>query len=368
VDPWIVRFDNPGDGVRVAVKDAIDVRGVPTWSGSLAVRDQAQPTAADAACLAGIRAAGAAIVGKTHQTEFCLSPTGINKSFGTPVNPVAPDRVPGGSSSGSAVVVATGEADVALGTDTGGSVRIPAACCGIVGLKTTWGRISTEGVWVLSPSLDTIGPLARDVAGVVTGMRLLEPGFTPGRAAATVGRLELSEVDPVVQAAVDAALAASGLTVHNVRLDGWGACFEAFAAILLAEFWAAQRQWLDVEGVGPAINRQLRRGQEVSAERLALGRAGQRAWQAELADVLSTVDVLALPTLIGAPPLLSEANTFAITEHTAPFNVAGLPALTLPVPSPGQPVPVGLQLVGPAGGEELLCATGLALEAALAGG
>lgn len=179
---WIERFGpgtDPDDGtLRVAVKDAIDVAGTVTTAGCAAVRDLAVPAVADAACLAGVRAAGARIVGKTNLTELCLSPVGDNALFGTPVNPLAPDRIPGGSSSGSAVAVATAEADLALGTDTGGSVRIPAACCGVVGLKTTWGRIPTDGVWPLARSLDTVGPLARDVAGVVTGMRLLEPAWT----------------------------------------------------------------------------------------------------------------------------------------------------------------------------------------------
>ena len=143
VTPWIVRFEQAGapddHRPRVAVKDAIDLAGVPTTAGCVAVRDRATPAPADAACLAGFRAAGVTIVGKTTLTELCLSPTGVNEAFGMPVNPLAPDLIPGGSSSGSAVVVASGEADLALGTDTGGSVRIPAACCGLVGLKTTLG-------------------------------------------------------------------------------------------------------------------------------------------------------------------------------------------------------------------------------------
>lgn len=363
VTAWIVRFDNTGDGVRVAVKDAIDVEGVPTWTGCVAVRDRGVPAALDAACLAGVRAGGV-IVGKTHQTELCLSPTGINKAFGTPVNPVAPDRIPGGSSSGSAVAVAIGEADVGLGTDTGGSVRIPAACCGIVGLKTTWGRVSTAGVWPLSPSLDTVGPLARDLDGVITGMALLEPGFTPGPAARTVGRLHVDGVDLSLERAVDDALAASGLTVHTVRLPGWDASFDAFAAILLSEFWQANGDLLDVEGVSEASCRSLRRGRDVTPEALTAGWAGRRAWQAELAEVFATVDVLALPTLIGPPPLLTEARGFPSTELTAPFNVAGTPALAMPVPSTGLPVPASLQLVGPLDSEEMLCATGLLIEAA----
>src|SRR6185312_11722115 len=135
------------------------------------------PAPRDAACLAGARAAGARIVGRTNLHELALGVTGINPWYGTPVNPLDPSRVPGGSSSGSAVAVATGEADVAYGSDTGGSVRIPSACCGTAGLKTTWGRIPLDGVWPLSPSFDTVGPMARDIGGLVTGMQLLEPGF-----------------------------------------------------------------------------------------------------------------------------------------------------------------------------------------------
>src|SRR6185437_7940815 len=131
MDPtWIVRLDVPGDGPRLAVKDCIDVEGLPTTAGC--------PAVADAPVVAAARRAGARIVGKTNLTELCWSASGVNAWSGTPVHPLDPGRLPGGSSSGSAVAVAAGEADVALGTDTGGSVRIPAACCGIAGLKTTW--------------------------------------------------------------------------------------------------------------------------------------------------------------------------------------------------------------------------------------
>jgi amidase len=346
----------------------------------VALRETATPAEADAACLAGVRAGvragGVVIVGKTNQTELCLSPTGINKAFGTPVNPLAPDRIPGGSSSGSAVAVATGEADVGLGTDTGGSVRMPAACCGVTGLKTTWGRVPTAGVWPLSHSLDTVGPIARDMAGVITGMRLLEPGFAPAaEPARTVGRFRVVDadpelsgtVDPAVEDAVDRALAASGLTVHPVVLPGWVASFDAFAPILLAEFWQANGHLLDRPGMGEGVLRSLRRGRDVTAEQVEQGRAGQRAWQDELAQLLATVDVIALPTLVGLPPRLTEARDFPMTELTAPFNVSGSPALALPVPVPDQPLPLSLQLVGPLGGEELLCATGIVIEAALTG-
>ena len=186
---WIVRLDAPGDGPRLAVKDCIDVEGLPTTVGCQLIAEQASPAARDAAVVAAARQAGARIVGKTNLAELCWSASGLNPWSGTPVNPADPQRIPGGSSSGSAVAVAAGEADVALGTDTGGSVRIPAACCGIAGLKTTWGRVPVDGVYPLAPSLDTVGPLGADVAAVELGMRLIEPGFAAGSCELAVGRI-----------------------------------------------------------------------------------------------------------------------------------------------------------------------------------
>src|SRR5271170_5266731 len=168
------------------------MEGYPTTAGCRAVADEAVPATADALCLAGARAAGARIVGRANLHELALGVTGVNPWFGTPVNPLDPRRVPGGSSSGSAVAVASGEADVAYGSDTGGSVRIPSACCGTAGLKTTWGRIPLDGVWPLSPNFDTIGPMARDVTGLEIGMALLEPGFTAASPASwRVGRVRM---------------------------------------------------------------------------------------------------------------------------------------------------------------------------------
>jgi len=369
--PWVVRFDVPSTAegqIRVAVKDAIDLAGVPTSAGCVAVRDRAAPAPVDARCLAGFRAADVAIVGKTTLTELCMSPTGINDEFGTPVNPLAPDRIPGGSSSGSAVAVAAHEADVALGTDTGGSVRIPAACCGIVGLKTTWDRIPLDGVWPLAASFDTVGPIARDVAGVACGMALLEPGFTPAASPArVVGRVRIENTDPELEDAVDAALAAAGFTVRPVTLPGWDACFEPFRVILHAEFYRAHADLLDADGVTKPSNAGLRRGSTVAADQLDEAMAARAAWTAEVAGVFAEVQVLALPTLPARPPTLAEVRGYPSTTLTAPFNIAGVPALSLPVPAPGadSPVPPSLQLVAAQGGEELLCATGLVIEAAV---
>src|SRR5438045_47558 len=195
---FISRLDIGGTGPRLAVKDLIDMQGVPTTAGCRAVADEAKPAERDAACMAGARAAGVPIVGKTNLHELAFGASGVNHAFGNPVNPLDPSRVPGGSSSGSAVAVATGEADVAYGSVTGGSVRIPSACCGSAGLKTTHGRVSLEGVWPLSVSLDTIGPMARDIAGLVLGMQLLEPGFSADVEPATrIGRFRLA-ADPLI--------------------------------------------------------------------------------------------------------------------------------------------------------------------------
>ena len=157
---WIFKEATPGPGLRVAVKDLIDVAGLPPTAGSLAVADLARPAAADAACLTGLRAAiargQACLAGKVNLHELAYGISGINTAFGTPVNPLDPALVPGGSSSGSAVAVATWEADIAYGSDTGGSIRIPAACCGVAGLKTTWGRVPLGGVWPLAPSLEDV--------------------------------------------------------------------------------------------------------------------------------------------------------------------------------------------------------------------
>src|SRR5947199_4645300 len=216
---FITRLEALGSGPRVAVKDIIDVAGVPTTAGCRAIASAADAAERDAACLAGCRAADARLVGKANLHELAMLPMGTNPWFGTPVNPLDPGLIPGGSSSGSAVAVATGEADVALGTDTGGSVRIPAACCGIAGLKTTWGRISLDGVYPLATSMDTVGPLGADVAAVELGMRLIDPGFAGASAEAPgrVGRIRPAPdlgVDPATDAAVDAALA--GLQVTDV--------------------------------------------------------------------------------------------------------------------------------------------------------
>jgi amidase len=356
-------------GTTVAVKDIVDLAGLVTTAGCRALERAAVPAAADAACMAGLRAAvdaGAArIVGKTNLTELALGADGLNDWYGTPVNPLDPALIPGGSSSGSAVAVATGEAEVGIGTDTGGSVRVPAACCGIVGLKTTHGRIPVEGVLPLAQSLDSVGPLGRDLAAVVRGMELLEPGFAPGTPARVIGRVRVPDCDTAIEAAIDRALAAAEFELVEVELPGWSTAHEAAYWIGLPEAFRndggfAER---DPDGLMERSRQALELGREL-APREEEGRRLQGDWQAEVAAVLRRVELLAWPTLTGPPPRLEDAGRIDEIAHCMVVNFAGLPALAQPVPT-AAPLPASLQLVGPAGSEERLVATGAVVESAV---
>ncbi|HEX3512542.1 MAG TPA: amidase [Trebonia sp.] len=368
---FITRVPSSGDGVRLAVKDLIDVAGVPTTAGCRAVAATAGAAERDAPCLAGARASGARIVGKANLHELALGASGVNEYFGTPVNPLDPGRVPGGSSSGSAVAVADGEADLAYGSDTGGSIRVPAAFCGIAGLKTTHGRISLAGVWPLAPSMDTIGPMARDVAGVAAGLALLEPGFSVDvAAAARVGRIRPAglDVDPVIDAAVDAALARSGVEVIEADLPGWGPARSTWEVIIDAEALVSNRALLADPArrdlLDPRVRAGIADGLAVTPAQLLQARAGQERWRATLAAALRETDVLALATVPFFAPQLQAAFRPGYLALTSPVNLAGFPALALPVPT-GQRLPASLQLIGGPNAEALLLATGAMIEAAL---
>jgi amidase len=369
---FITRMASTGTGPRLAVKDLIDVAGVPTTAGSRAVERTATPATADAACLAGARAAGARIVGKTNLHELAMLPLGTNQWFGTPINPLDPALIPGGSSCGSETAVATGEADVALGSDTGGSVRIPAACCGITGLKTTYGRVPLDGVWPLAPSLDTIGPMAATVDGLVTGMALLEPGFAPAAAPARrIGRLRTT-ARPEIEQAVDEALKAAEFEVVTLDWDGFAAGTNIFTAIFLTEAWDVDHALADAhpDAVGEDTRQTLsladlfRPGLEDARSQLA-------GWRQSLLELFGQVELIALPTLPAFPPRLEDLTPdslvnviIEITQYTGLFNAAGTPCTAQPVSTPGARVPASLQLVGPPHGEELLLATALRVEAA----
>jgi amidase len=370
---WLIRLDAPGDGPRLAVKDCIDMAGLPTTVGCPVIAERARPAAADAPVVATARRSGARIVGKANLSELCWSADGMNAWSGTPVNPIDATLVPGGSSSGSAVAVATGEADVGYGTDTGGSVRIPAACCGIAGLKTTWGRIPAEGVYPLAPSLDTVGPLGRDVGAVELGMRLLEPGFTAPAYAGPmiIGRLRplrpALEIRPEIDAAVDAALAAAGFGTESVPDVDFGSALDVAGILIDREGYLSNAHLLaDVGRLTRGNQRGMEAGAGLGDAELAAARARQESVRGQLAGWLRRFPVLALPTLATAPPPLGGRGA-GLTTLTAPINVAGLPALALPLAVQGR-LPASIQLVGPSGGEELLIGVGRIVEAAVAAG
>ena len=381
---FITRLATTGPGLRVAIKDLIDMAGLPTTAGCREVEKQAVPALSDAACLAGIRAAESSgavrIVGKTNLHELAFGLTGINAAYGTPVNPLDPNRIPGGSSSGSAVAVATGEADIALGTDTGGSIRIPAACCGIVGLKTTWGRVPLSGCWPLSPSLDTIGPLASSVARVVDGMDLLEPGFaTASRVASTpsvIGRLRPpADCDPAIDAAIDAALGAAGIEVVEVDMPDWPFLQDACLALLLAEAWTSNGHLLarPDNSVSAMTQARLKAGADVPREVVAAARMQRNRSLDALRSLFTRVEALAFPSAPMLAPTLEDGPAAMIAAYTRPGNVLGTPSLSLPIPVPPKRrveatahMPASLQLLGLPGDEERLVRLGAVIEAAVA--
>jgi amidase len=375
VSTWIVSDSTSGAGPRVAVKDLIDMAGLPTTAGSLPVADSALPAERDAACLAGLRAAmnagRARFVGKTNLHELAYGINGINAAFGTPVNPIDPRRMPGGSSSGSATAVAAGEADIAYGTDTGGSIRIPAACCGITGLKTTWGRIPLAGVRPLASGLDTVGPMARDVAGVAAGMALLEPGFTAASAAPrSVGVLAI-DADPRITAAIDDALRTAEFDVVPVSVPGLDKVIAASMTVLDAQAWQANRDLVAAAGdqLGNDVRDRLKLSSKITPAQVTAAEAVITRWREALDGLWRQVDLLAAPSLLGYPPRLDEAHVlWKLRALTSPVNTAGVPALALPIPVRGRntgPIPANVQLIGPRNGEERLLAAGARLEQAV---
>jgi amidase len=244
-------------------------------------------------------------------------------------------------------------------------VRIPAACCGVTGLKTAYGRISVKGVYPLAPSLDTVGPLGADVAAVELGMRLLEPGFSapPAPSALVAGRLTVTGlaggVDPAIDEAVDRALAAAGVVVTRLPALDVGALLEAAGVIIDAEGFRVNAYLMQyLRQLSPHVRRNLERG-----ARLGRAERARAAVRAALESLLADFPVLVLPTLAATPPLLGERG-FALTALTVAANLAGLPALALPVPAIDGVI-ASMQVIG--GSEEQVVAFGRVIEAALAG-
>jgi amidase len=347
-----------GDGMRVAIKDCIDVAGETTTAGSRALAARA-PSARDAAVVARLRGAGCTIAGRVTMHELAYGVTGVNGWTGTPINPAYPHLVPGGSSSGSAAAVAAGLVDAAIGTDTGGSIRVPAACCGVVGFKPSFGRVSRDGLTPASSSLDCAGPFARSVAGIERVMAMLVPDWrdTPTPRAPRVAFAADAGDEAILAIARAAAAAAAAIT--PITLPGMAAAQQAGLRIIGRECWDAFAPLIETGLVGRDVHDRLLAASRISDAELAEAETIRNSFAAEVDTLLADFDAVALPTLPAAPPSLLTATDPAaalpMTANCRPFNLSGHPAIALPVGETGG-APVSLQLVGRQGGDEALCA------------
>jgi aspartyl-tRNA(Asn)/glutamyl-tRNA(Gln) amidotransferase subunit A len=390
-------YRGPLHGIPIALKDLIMTRGVRTTCGSRIL--SAWVPDADAAVATRLREAGAILLGKLNMHEFAYGPTGVNPHYGTPRNPWDRTRMPGGSSSGSGVAVAARLAAGALGTDTGGSVRIPASLCGIVGLKPTYGRVSRTGVIPLAWSLDHVGPMTRTVADAALLLQALA-GRDPAdpstvdvpvpdyRRALEDGvrglRLGLPQdvffrhLDPEVRAAIqDAARSLQGLgaSVEEVRLPRIPHAGPASFAIIATEATAYHEPYLKSRAAeyGADVRARLTTGQFVLATQYLKAQRARQVIRADVDAALTDVHALLVPTTpIPAPTLAArEVTVDGVTEDvrwwlircTRPINVTGHPALSVPCGFTAGGLPIGLQLVGRHFDEAALLRIGHALEA-----
>lgn len=362
---FVQSLDLAGDATHrdaaptVAIKDSIDIAGTPTRAGSRSL-DDAPPAAENAEIVDNLLAAGWRITGKTTMHELAFGTTGINRWAGTAPNLKYPDFVPGGSSSGSAAAVAAGLVDAAIGTDTGGSVRIPAACCGVFGLKPTFGRVSRRGVMPARSTLDCVGPFAQDMDRLIACMAGIDPTFgpLPPIDGVAIGLLE-TDADDAIAAAVRARVEAAGLPVESVALTGMHAAFEAGLSVINVETWAACAALVETGLVGEDVAVRLRNAARTTVEDVARAEAVRTAFTAEVDALLARVAVVALPTMAGPPPLVADAGDTSrlvrMTTLVRPFNLSGHPAIAIPLPPVGGAT-ASLQLVAAKGEDELLCA------------
>ncbi|MGH3983761.1 MAG: amidase [Pseudonocardiaceae bacterium] len=375
----------PLSGMPVAVKDLIDVAGLPTRCGSAVLADAA-PAQQDAAVVARLRATGAVVVAKTHTHEFAYGPTGDVSVDGPCHNPHDPQRITGGSSSGSAAAVAAGLVPLALGTDTGCSTRTPAALCGVVGLKPVRGALPTAGVFPLSETLDHIGLLGADINTVavtfsaLTGHRI-DPAApveetVVGRPADAYWRVHDPEITAAVDRAADA-LETAGAILRDVSLPGIEELAATYYVIVDAEAYATHARWLSQRpgDYQPITAARLQAAARHTAADYVMAQRTRRRLATELTDRLHAegVDLLLLPTTplratpigaeqVHAPDGTQVAVRPALLSLTLPFNLLGWPAVSVPAPEVAG-LPAGIQLAGVQGGEQAVLAAGARIAA-----
>ena len=375
----------PLHGVPLSIKDLIDVQGTATTAASR-VRD-GHIAAHDAPTIAHLRTAGAVFVGKTNLHEYALGTTSGDSAFGPVRNPLDTTRSPGGSSGGSAASVAAGMALGTVGTDTGGSIRIPASCCGIVGLKPSFGEVSTDGVIPLSTSLDHVGPLALTVADAWTLFRVLMGDLAPqGLAPAAPSALRLAVprpyfcdmLDDDVRRRFEEALdrfRAAGMSVREIEIPHTETIATVYMHIALREAAVYHAPMLAVvpERYTPPVRQRLEMGQHIQMEDYVRALAGRDELRRDVKAALVDFDALALPTLpIPAPAIGAELVQVGTAKEplrsimlrlTQLFNITGHPAISIPCGLTHEGMPCGLQLVGARGQTEALVRTALACEA-----
>lgn len=390
----------PLHGIPVAVKDLYDTAGTRTTSGSQILADRVPDR--DATSVARLRNAGAVIVGKTNLNEFACGVTSTNAHYGDVLNPWDLSRTPGGSSGGSAAAVAAGLCTMATGTDTGGSIRIPAALCGIVGFKPSFGRISCHGIMPLSWEQDHPGPMARTVRdaalmlSAMAGWDAADPVTAkvpvPDYAGALEGGVNgwrigldrqyaLQGISGEVRVAFEQALetlVTLGAEVVDVQVPGLEDGISAGLVIWNAEATAVHEEWLLArpEDYDPRVGPRLGNGFSVTGIEYARAQRARRQLVRNLQLLFEDVDLLATPMCaIGAPPqgavqVVVGGQEFdvlpALTRYSRVFNLTGLPAISVPCGYTGEGLPIGLQLVGPSFGESAVLRAAHAFEQAVA--
>lgn len=363
------RFHLGASGPTVAIKDCIDIAGQPTCGGSAALAD-ALPATRHADVVQRLLDAGWQITARANMHELAYGMTGINDWNGTAINPQDPTRMTGGSSSGSASAVGAGLVDLSIGSDTGGSIRLPAACCGVIGFKPSFARVSRAGAYPQISSLDCLGPFARSMELIISAMGSIAPDFDLVAAHADAGsarvRLVTVQADAAISAAVQAAFAASGWQGSAWTPTHMQAAFEAGMTLINRETHTAFGHLLGRGQLGADIEKRLAAAAHTTDAAVAQAEAVRAAFSAEVDAALADADALLLPTLPALPPTLAElaagTSVLTLSALVRPFNLSGHPALSLPVAIPGSPLKAGLQLVGRKGDDERICALALHLE------
>ncbi|HYT73183.1 MAG TPA: amidase [Vicinamibacterales bacterium] len=384
------RYRGALHGIPVSVKDLVDVAGTPTTSGSNVPARRAQH---DAPVVGNLRRAGAVIIGKTNLHEFAFGTTSDETAFGAVRNPYDLSRSPGGSSGGAAVAIVEGMCYGAVGTDTGGSIRIPSAACGITGLKPTFGEISTDGVVPLSTTLDHVGPLAANVGDAAllfhamfdAGARL-EEAPAPADAALWLGvpvPYFLEKLDSDVRrlfSDVRASLERVGHTISDVAIAHAERTADAYLHIVLPEAsWYHAPMLRDhADKYSPGVRLRLEMGRYVLAEDYLRALQARSVLRRAVDRALEGLDALLLPAMpIGAPPI--GASTVSVGDATEPvraimlrltqlFNMTGHPAIVMPCGRGADGLPRALQLVGHRGSTDRLLEVALAVERQITGG